>query len=228
MICDKCGIEVVEVDNPSREEIRPKRGLENECIGGNGCPCKWFPRDERPTHLTGVGKPKRTPPRKPATKPAEREATGEVLDEHWKGRAEYEEERAEQTVGEVMEEMLGIHSSGIRRIAAERTRQIDHESYTDAHDDQHRDGQLAWAAATYIAPGEIFRHQAVGGHHKRHIFRDPWPESWAQRPTPPNEQPRLRQLEIAGALIAAEIDRLLRAEDQARREWITTIEGDEL
>jgi hypothetical protein len=42
--CPLCLIECVEVDNPIRREIRPRRGLEHHCQGGVGCLCGRFPR----------------------------------------------------------------------------------------------------------------------------------------------------------------------------------------
>jgi hypothetical protein len=93
--------------------------------------------------------------------------------------------------------------TGVERIAAERQRQIEAEGWTAAHDDEHEDGELALAAALYASPVPLYaRHRS--GHHY-----DPWPwsEDWDKRGT----TSRLRALEKAGALIAAEIDRLTRA-----------------
>lgn len=88
-------------------------------------------------------------------------------------------------------------ADGVSRIAAERRRQIEVEGWTAEHDadittdgEWHTSGQLAKAAACY----------AVG---------DPagWP--WGAAWWKPGAS-RIRELEKAGALIAAEIDRLLR------------------
>lgn len=91
--------------------------------------------------------------------------------------------------------------SGIARIAAERRRQIEKEGWDATHDEQHRRGELGNAAACYATPPE----------HRLSLPRCPplqwpWEEEW-WKPTPGN---RIRELEKAGALIAAEIDRLLR------------------
>ena len=108
--------------------------------------------------------------------------------------------------------------TGIERIAAERQRQIDQEGWTPEHDEQHKHGELAMAAALYASPSPVFARidRQDGGV----LFEDPWPwwytNSCAQRGGPTKAwdkratHPRLRQLEIAGALIAAEIDRLQR------------------
>jgi hypothetical protein len=111
--------------------------------------------------------------------------------------------------------------NGIERIAAERERQMSVEGWTIAHDDQHRDGELAAAAICYASPVEIkgrFEQpincgcrEAMCPHSMvtKTVWLDPWPwdQDWDKR----KKHERIRQLEIAGALIAAEIDRLERA-----------------
>ena len=115
--------------------------------------------------------------------------------------------------------------TGIERIAAERQRQIKAEGWTPEHDSQHTAGELALVAALYAAPEPLY---AKGRDHRGwDCFYDPWP--WKDRvPNPRSEfgfpaievnawdkrekHDRMRRLEIAGALIAAEIDRLLRLE----------------
>ena len=86
--------------------------------------------------------------------------------------------------------------TGIELIAEERQRQIEEEGWTAEHDKQWKHGELAEAAACYA--------------------------SWLDRPSTDIEavwpfdmtwwkpsQDRIRELQKAGALIAAEIDRLL-------------------
>lgn len=84
-------------------------------------------------------------------------------------------------------------SVGVREIAAERQRQIEAEGWTPEHDDAHRDHSLAGAAACYALGSKLN-----------------WPASWDDRWWKPSEN-RRRNLVKAGALIAAEIDRLDRA-----------------
>lgn len=87
--------------------------------------------------------------------------------------------------------------TGAELIAAERQRQIDVEGWTLEHDAEHFGEDLVWAAVTYATPP-----------HKRTNFRTPptWPwEPHFWKPTPDD---RMRELVKAGALIAAEIDRL--------------------
>ena len=108
--------------------------------------------------------------------------------------------------------------SGIERITAERKRQIEVEKWSPKHDSQHDLEQLAMAAACYASPIPIRGKLEVPincgcreamcphSHVTKTVWRDPWPwsEEWDKR----KKHSRIRQLEIAGALIAAEIDRL--------------------
>lgn len=96
----------------------------------------------------------------------------------------------------------------IDEIASERRRQIEQENWTLAHDSQHVGGEIAWAAACYAAPREIYALSTknVDGY----AFADPWP--WALRHDKRGVHDRRRQLVIAAALIVAEIERLDRKE----------------
>lgn len=93
--------------------------------------------------------------------------------------------------------------SGIDRIAAERRRQIEQEGWTVEHDATlHSDGVLCFAAAGLVlAPWQIEIISQVSG---CEIDCDPW------HLVDKHGANRQRQLEIAGALIAAELDRLER------------------
>jgi len=91
--------------------------------------------------------------------------------------------------------------SGAERIAAERRRQVEEEGWTAEHDSGHREAELARAALSYL-----LGYVAVAGRLPAYPGEWPWPgESWK-----PSEDP-VRNLEKAGALIAAEIDRLQRS-----------------
>lgn len=94
--------------------------------------------------------------------------------------------------------------TGVELIATERRRQVDEEGWSAEHDDLHMEGELAMAGALYAAPTPVYLISEDGDE------LDPWPWSadWDKR----DNHPRLRRLVIAGALIAAEIDRLLRLE----------------
>lgn len=90
----------------------------------------------------------------------------------------------------------GPDRTGAALIAAERQRQIDVERWTPEHDAEHWDSELALAAVCYALP--LY---ARGG-----IVEQlwPWHPDWLKQ-TPGD---RVRELVKAGALIAAEIDRL--------------------
>ena len=96
--------------------------------------------------------------------------------------------------------------SGATLIAAERQRQIDDEGRTLEHDTEHTNQELAWAAVCYAAPETVYVVDYVARTgHIRTVCTEPWPRLW-RRP----DCDRVRQLVKAGALIAAEIDRLMR------------------
>jgi hypothetical protein len=91
--------------------------------------------------------------------------------------------------------------TGIELIAEERQRQIEVEGWTLDRDLMHTDESLACAASCYALPER----------HRLFIRLGlPYPWRWTAtywKPTPDN---RIRELQKAGALIAAEIDRLQR------------------
>lgn len=95
--------------------------------------------------------------------------------------------------------------TGIEMIAAERERQIAQERWTPEHDDKHVLGEMATAAACYAEP---MRTRPCAFHSRAGWMplRWPWSFSW-WKPTPND---RMRELVKAGALIAAEIDRIQR------------------
>lgn len=98
--------------------------------------------------------------------------------------------------------------TGIELIADERHRQIFQEGWTPDHDDQIRSGQLAVAAITY-ANAHVIRQNAKQADVSE-LMHDSmmhlWP--WGTQSFKPTNS--IRDLTKAGALIAAEIDRLQR------------------
>lgn len=87
--------------------------------------------------------------------------------------------------------------TGAELIAAERTRQIEEEGWTAEHDDDHDDQQLVAAALCYA--GEDMPPVTVP------------PEGWPfEKDWWKPSETMVRNLVKAGALIAAEIDRLQR------------------
>lgn len=92
-------------------------------------------------------------------------------------------------------------ATGIGLIAAERRRHVTAEGWTPEHDDEHAHGEMAIAAACYALPR---------CRERTDLQASAWP--WAREWWKPTPDDRVRELVKAGALIAAEIDRLLRAE----------------
>lgn len=106
-----------------------------------------------------------------------------------------------------------IKHTGIEIIAAERQRQIEQEGWTPEHDDAHASGELIDAAICYAAAADGLRAGAtVKEIEWRILSKDfdtliwPWESEWLKVSNDP-----ARNLAKAGALIAAEIDRLQRA-----------------
>jgi hypothetical protein len=112
--------------------------------------------------------------------------------------------------------------TALKMIEDERKRQIEREGWTAEHDDQHTDGSLAMAAALYASPVDKLRLVKKCKDCGSEETKDPWP--WWDRIDPPRGGPlvtvhawdkrkkhdRIRRLQIAGALIVAEIERLQR------------------
>lgn len=88
---------------------------------------------------------------------------------------------------------------GAGRIARERLAQVDREGFTAEHDDAHRRGEMAIAAA-YYALLTLDYELALAYH-----VEWPWSDAWKK------DDGDLRNLEKAGALIASELDRHIRA-----------------
>lgn len=92
----------------------------------------------------------------------------------------------------------------VEDIAAERRRQIVVEGWTPEHDDSHKSGELAIAAACYALNAT----DDADGPEIRFVGAELWP--WSDEWWKPSDD--RRNLVKAGALIAAEIDRLDRQE----------------
>ena len=107
-------------------------------------------------------------------------------------------------------------------VMEERRRQVFDEGFTSAHDDEHVEGDLGLVAALFASPMRLYRYAGGPGSPN---YVDPWPsawdpETWDTRPRDMNHHlavasqtdftVRIGQLTKAGALILAEIDRLIR------------------
>ena len=90
-----------------------------------------------------------------------------------------------------------ITKSGSELIAEERQRQIEKEGWTPEHDDEWKNGEMAMAAMAYTYSRFI---------PSKDVLVLYWP--WDKKSWKPKDA--IRDLVRAGALIAAEIDRLQR------------------
>lgn len=113
-------------------------------------------------------------------------------------------------------------NSGSELISIERQRQIDEEKWTSEHDDEHVDSELVLAAICYASPVQLY----IEDRRCRSVqFVDPWPDDWDSQwdprpefddgntlpdPKTYSDYKRINLLVKAGALIAAEIDRIYR------------------
>lgn len=94
-------------------------------------------------------------------------------------------------------------SVGCCLIQAERKRQVEEEGFEQRHDDRYQHGELIDAALSYVIASLNAGHPAM----QRSPKEWPWDEKW-WKPSPS----RKSNLKKAGALIAAEIDRIDRIE----------------
>jgi len=102
--------------------------------------------------------------------------------------------------------------TGIELITEERKRQIEKEGWTPEHDAEHVNDELAIAAACYAAPSNLLKYKPDGffgvGNFRVPEFW-PWSDEWYKPAADLKKESRIRELQKAGALIAAEIDRVL-------------------
>lgn len=111
-------------------------------------------------------------------------------------------ERLAALVGE--EPPADKEPDGVGLIAAERARQLSAEDWTPEHDDTHMDAEMIEAARGYLSAAFLAERGRRWNGAPPPLW--PWNQSWWK----PSDDP-VRNLVKAGALIAAEIDRLQRA-----------------
>lgn len=104
--------------------------------------------------------------------------------------------------------------TGAELIAEERKRQIEKIGYSSERDDKYKKGTLAMAAVTYATVAttspefrEQFREKVLNN---APINYWPWKPQFLKVSIDDCHSSRVRELTKAGALIAAEIDKLLR------------------
>lgn len=96
--------------------------------------------------------------------------------------------------------------TGSELITEERQRQVDKEGWTPKHDAGHTTGDLALAGACYALAATAYTSEGAVWNWRTREAEDLWP--WGSDTWKPTPDDYVRQLTKAGALIAAEIDRL--------------------
>lgn len=104
--------------------------------------------------------------------------------------------------------------TGIQIISEERDRQVTAEGWSPDHDSTHIEGQLAYAGASYALYHAMKTTFPPASFEKLKLEDQatkewPWEREWWKPSTDP-----IKNLAKAGALIAAEIDRLQRLAQQ--------------
>ena len=98
--------------------------------------------------------------------------------------------------------------TGIELIAKERKRQIEEKGFNAKHDHDHKSNDLALAGAIYALPEKARLFVSYGNNgDKESYYPLLWPFEMKNYKPSPND--RKRELIKAGALIAAEIDRII-------------------
>lgn len=105
--------------------------------------------------------------------------------------------------------------TGIELISEERKRQVEQEGWTPEHDDGHTDGELIEAARAYALYAEALSFPHTDTFKDLMQGRTPHDWPWSSEWWKPS-QDKVRNLVKAGALIAAEIDRLQRKETECQ------------
>ena len=98
--------------------------------------------------------------------------------------------------------------TGVEIIAAERKRHTEVEGWTAEHDDQHSAGEIAMAAVVYAMPPKERDNEILRQNFAELLW--PWEWHWFKPSKRKTVSGRIRELAKAGALMAAEIDRLQR------------------
>lgn len=102
--------------------------------------------------------------------------------------------------------------TGIELIEEERERQISKEGWTAEHDDKHEGREMAWGAVGYVRHYCERAWAYEEGRHESYADEEP-PNDWYWDDEFWKPKNPISDLVRAGALIAAEIDRLQRIKE---------------
>ena len=114
---------------------------------------------------------------------------------------------AEEQRDQAQEKLEKLDAGGVGLIAIERARQIEEEGWSTDRDDGHTHGELAAAGARYALEAISEGDRSFGDDLHEDLW--PWEDEWWK----PNGDPVCALIK-AGALIAAEIDRIQRRRKQ--------------
>lgn len=102
----------------------------------------------------------------------------------------------------------------VHRVLTERIRQIQEHGYDSDHDDDHACDEIAALATYYAMPPSARSWDATSTGYGDTLGEAILPEGWKAKQWDGEEAGRIRELEKAGALIIAELERLHRAEQR--------------
>ena len=100
--------------------------------------------------------------------------------------------------------------SGIERIKEERERQVTEEGWTPEHDNEHKHYELSKAAVAYLK----YNFLGIENDYMIRTYDWPWDPMWWKPSDKSSIAGQIKNLTKAGALIAAEIDRLQRLKEE--------------
>lgn len=112
-------------------------------------------------------------------------------------------------------EILGSATNpAVDMVLTERIRQIQKHGYDCDHDDEHACDEIAALATYYAMPPAARFWSAESTGYGDTLGEAILPEGWTAKPWDGEEASRIRELQKAGALILAELERLLRVEER--------------
>ena len=119
-----------------------------------------------------------------------------------------------------LEELLHIKSNGFYSIVIERIRQTEIERFSVYSDKEYKDEELALGAAAYALPESK----------REYYYNYPklWPSNWYPHMWKPTPNNRLRELCKAGALIIAEMERLMYEKNLSIEEFYKQSSGNQV
>ena len=134
----------------------------------------------------------------------------------------------ERPAADSLDLLRRILTKAAQDVLAERQRQVNAEGWTPEHDDEHVNGELAFAAACYASHASARAWVSSdfpdgGEHYKTDEPPNDWPDSWDPSWWKPKN--RRRDLVRGAALLLAEIERRDRAEAAAANAGVDLPDG---